>query len=698
MTYQCTFCDIVGDNRDDPKFTLCRKNNHQIIDFLDDADAEAAIAAAVNTTQVISKPKKTQKQIFTKIKGFVDDLYVESVLVDGKARFLAKRLDSGDITIKQVIEIDGMKFKPLEANECGYAPYAFTSAEVTELTNLVLSKEKILEEVKEQIDRYVVAKDLDRHLILGNILLTYCQEWVSTVHYLFFVGETESGKSTALHLGKILNYRCLYGEDIPIADIYNFLGSDEEGTGTICEDEAQEILRDREKIRMYKNSYSKGSVKARILLLKNKKQQIFYKTFCPKWFAGEKIPQDKGFSERLAVVYMTEGEPESNIKRVTENEAVELNRLRNKLLIWKLQNIGTVFQKINSELKGRDQELWEDFLSVVHGTKYFQKCQNVVTYYVNQRKEVIRTSLEAKLFNILLEKLDKDFRLNFIQYWTEVTQDNPQFPGSFKNDSQRTFLPDDYPVKITHHSLAKIIDYKFQGKKIQVKFRDTNNVQHQTTWYQFNKVVLQALVKKYGIGLPLDSPFYVGEQGELDEQNGNQGIQDNQGNQLGNNDTSQEMRHVDHQKKDDEWETPPELYHSLCRKHQIQPELDTACTTSNCKCKLGYYSDKSFDGLTLDWDKPVWCNPPHSETEKWVRRAYSQWKQNNISILMIIPANSMSSNYWHDCIEGKAEISPIPGRIKFLKDGNPSEHYSRNAYVCIIWRKAKQCCTEGEGV
>ena len=81
MTYQCTFCDAVGDNRDDPKFSLCRKNNHQIIDFLDDADAEAAITEAVNTTQVISKPKKTQKQISTKIKGFVDDLYVESVLV-----------------------------------------------------------------------------------------------------------------------------------------------------------------------------------------------------------------------------------------------------------------------------------------------------------------------------------------------------------------------------------------------------------------------------------------------------------------------------------------------------------------------------------------------------------------------------------------------------------------------------------------
>lgn len=91
MTYQCTFCDIVGDNRDDPKFSLCRKNNHQIIDFLDDADAKAATPTAVNTTQVTSKPEKTQKQITTKNREKIEgnpikqiENYLNSVIKNDK--------------------------------------------------------------------------------------------------------------------------------------------------------------------------------------------------------------------------------------------------------------------------------------------------------------------------------------------------------------------------------------------------------------------------------------------------------------------------------------------------------------------------------------------------------------------------------------------------------------------------------------
>jgi len=54
--------------------------------------------------------------------------------------------------------------------------------------------------------------------------------------------------------------------------------------------------------------------------------------------------------------------------------------------------------------------------------------------------------------------------------------------------------------------------------------------------------------------------------------------------------------------------------------------------------------------------------------------------------MMILPANTVSSQYWHDCIEGIAEYHPIKGRIRFLRDGKPSEYPSRNAYVVVIWR------------
>lgn len=139
--------------------------------------------------------------------------------------------------------------------------------------------------------------------------------------------------------------------------------------------------------------------------------------------------------------------------------------------------------------------------------------------------------------------------------------------------------------------------------------------------------------------------------------------------------------------ENDVWETPQETYHELCKKYQVFPLLDVACSTQDCKCKKGYYSDKGLDALSLDWMETVWCNPPHSETERWVRKAYAEWKKHNTTIMMIIPANTMSSVYWQDCIEDKAEYHTIEGRIKFLKDGNPSKYHSRNAYLCVIWRR-----------
>jgi len=517
MKFDCTYCDVIVDDSNKEEYAYHKSHGHELYPKLEDTQEE-------KTPQGIRKNKtgktsRKEKILVSKVKGFVDnEFYVESVVIDGKPKFLAKRLGSNDITIKEKIETEDSIVIPLKVIECGYFPYSFSSSEILELTNSEISKQEVLDGIKQQIDRYIVARDLDKHLILGNVLITYAQEWISTLHFPFFVGETESGKSSVLHLGKWLNYRCLYGEDLPNADIYNFLGSDEEGTGTIAEDEAQDLWNSREKIRTYKNSYSKGSLKARMLMLQNKKQQVFYKTFCPKWFAGEKIPQDKGFMERLAIVYMAEGEPKGNIKRVTDDDVKELNQIRNKLLVWKLQNIGKDHIKTDSGLKGRDQELWEDFLSTVKETSYYNKCQNVVTYYTKQRQEVIKNSIEAKLFKLVLDKLDENLQLNFVSFWGYLTIDNPEFPGRLDERGSKTFHPDDYANRITHNSLSKILEYKFQGERHQRKTRDEQGAQHQTTVYLFERDILEKLIRKYRIELPLDHPIFSGSRGSRGQQ------------------------------------------------------------------------------------------------------------------------------------------------------------------------------------
>lgn len=504
MKYQCTSCDTEAKNINDNKFVHCKEHNHHIMPMLENREIEDV-------------SKQTKISTVKKVKGKIGEYYVESILIDDKPKFLC--VVNGNISQKDSVEKDGIIYHPLEAKACGYVLYNFTSAEFIELTSKDQNREELLDEIKSEIDRYISLRELDKNLILGDIFLTYCLEWINTIHYPFFVGETESGKSTALHLAKWLCYRCHLGEDIPSADVYNFLGTDEEGTGTLAEDEAQELSRSFEKIRMYKSGYSKGSLKARIVGVDSLgKHQVFYKTFGPKWFAGERTSQDKGFTERLAVIHMTEGQPISNIKRISGEEKQELMKLRNALLVWKVQNISKGLEKIESGLTQRDQELWEDFLSISYNTKYFDRFKNVVNYYIEQRHNTIKNSLEAKLFKFVLHKLDQNLEIKFEDYWNYLTVDNPEFTGKIDERSNKTFYAEEYSEKITQYTISKIFDNKFQATRHTKVTRDQDKIQHQTTIYRFDKAVATTLSKKYGIEVPLDNPLYVGQHSQHGQQ------------------------------------------------------------------------------------------------------------------------------------------------------------------------------------
>jgi len=438
----------------------------------------------------------TEQVTQTKTKGHVSDFFVESILVDGKPKFLAYEKTENKLVIRESILYDGL-VKPLKESQCGYVPYSFTEDELDEI-NTPISKEELLDEIKSHVDKYVVTDDLTRHLIQIDILLSYCQEWVTTLHFPFSVGDTESGKSTILHLASWLCYRCHLGEDIPSADVYNFLGKDEEACGTIAEDEAQGLHPNSEKLRMYKSSYSKGSKKARILGTDSLgKHQVFYKTFCQKWFAGEKIPNDKGFVERLAVIHMMSGIPKGNIKKLSSEEKKSLQQLRNKLLVWKLQNVMQIPTPLNSKLKNRDAELWDDFISTTIDTKYFDKANQVAQFYISQRQEGIKNSIVAKLFQIISSNLDKNYQIKALDLWNLIIHDNLDLPGTL-DQSQRTFYPDEFGTKITMNKLASILEQTFHAKK-KHNYVSKNNKYHKITSYVLSKDLITAFAVKYGI-------------------------------------------------------------------------------------------------------------------------------------------------------------------------------------------------------
>lgn len=447
--------------------------------------------------EVKKDPSKGAKP---KVKGWISKTgFVESAIIDSKPEFIGKDVILDKTFMKKEVWVSSGTIRPLKPEECGYFPYEYTSEEIQSLFNRRITLEEIIEDVLSQTKRYVDLPLRDQILITGNIILSYSLEWVNTVHFPFFVGETESGKSAVMQLGRWLAYRCVVSEDWPYADIYNFLGTDEEGSGTIFEDEAQEMGKDRKKMRLYKGSYQKGSTKPIVIMTSKGRHQVFFKTYCCKWFGGENVPQDKGLRERLVIVYMETGKPQASIKDANHNneDGKTLNQIRNKILVWKIQNIEKGFPRINSGLEGRDRELWEFFLSLFSGTKYESQARETADHYLDQRKNTIRDSLEARIFAILKPILEKQLEIDLTQIWETITTGD-ELPGELDTRTGKTYYPDEFDRKITLNVLVSILQFKFRAKK-RIRYEMKNGKKRKITSYVFDEKAVEVLSKKYRI-------------------------------------------------------------------------------------------------------------------------------------------------------------------------------------------------------
>jgi phage N-6-adenine-methyltransferase len=143
---------------------------------------------------------------------------------------------------------------------------------------------------------------------------------------------------------------------------------------------------------------------------------------------------------------------------------------------------------------------------------------------------------------------------------------------------------------------------------------------------------------------------------------------------------------------EDSYETDDKLLERLENQYGLLFNLDAAANGYNTKCV--HFLD---DALHQEWVLPnkervdVWCNPPHSLNEEFIKRADIQHKKHNINICMIVPTNCQSMPTWHKLIESETKIitenHPLKKRPTFFKLGRKTKFPSRNAYRVIIWRK-----------
>lgn len=70
--------------------------------------------------------------------------------------------------------------------------------------------------------------------------------------------------------------------------------------------------------------------------------------------------------------------------------------------------------------------------------------------------------------------------------------------------------------------------------------------------------------------------------------------------------------------------------------------------------------------LGLGWN---WCNPPYADITPWAKKA---WDERNLGAhtIMLVPA-SVGARWWRDYVKGKAYITFLQNRIKFVGHKSP---------------------------
>ena len=130
------------------------------------------------------------------------------------------------------------------------------------------------------------------------------------------------------------------------------------------------------------------------------------------------------------------------------------------------------------------------------------------------------------------------------------------------------------------------------------------------------------------------------------------------------------VKHVQSIGKNDEWETPRDIYQMAVLWAATQPKLDVAASAQNTKCRD--FMTAGIDALTQEWTSDWWCNPPYSKVAEFIKHGIEQSRKHGVRGIFLTYAKT-DTKWWHKYVEEYEDVYYrfVKGRIRFLKDGVP---------------------------
>ncbi|MCE9585090.1 hypothetical protein K8Q94_00515 [Candidatus Nomurabacteria bacterium] len=233
------------------------------------------------------------------------------------------------------VQLDGKRYKPLPStyNLVEKGVILFPSL-ATEYEN----EEEILKEIQAFIHKYLDISEVFEQIATYYVLFTWMFDKFNEVPYLRAIGDFGSGKSRFIQAIGILCYKPVFtgGATTP-SPIFRIIN---EVHGTLIIDEADFKFSDMtsEIVKILNTGYQKG-----MPVLRSEGKGTFevkaYDVFCPKIVATRETFSDKALESRFLVEEMGAGKLRADIPRTLgEDFYKEAERIRNKLLMWRLKN------------------------------------------------------------------------------------------------------------------------------------------------------------------------------------------------------------------------------------------------------------------------------------------------------------------------------------------------------------------------
>jgi len=401
----------------------------------------------------------------------------ESVFIDGKPYFLRYSPEKGFLYIEPVIEESTRKLRPPNLEECPHEPYEFTSHSLNS-HYLPLAKKETIDSLYQKIKTSVKQfNETDNHvsnLLSADIIASWFQDRLSTVHYLFIVGGNGTGKSAMGDTFECLGYRVVNVTNATEAFWYRVVGCIEYGQVTMVIEEIDKLDEKSNEMNMLKVSYQPN---AKVPRMNNDNDKMdFYFPYGIKILIAERSPNEskaRGVLDRTFKINSYKGYPQYKIKEIRNPQGNnrrqrildELTELRKILLIYKLVHFNDPLIEVDVGLDGRDEELCKPYLQLFYSLgaseETMTELEQTFQQFLNTKNKRKKASKEAILYPIAANAISKyGYTMDAGLLWQELIS---SLEGNLDQNNEQMFHSADYGDFYRSTVIGQMAD-KFGGE------------------------------------------------------------------------------------------------------------------------------------------------------------------------------------------------------------------------------------------